>query len=431
VADDTKIRARVQAAIYRVLNMQLSDGSFGLWSSRDDAEGWLTAYVMDFLTQARARGYVVPDYAFAQGLTRLDSVVRNLSYDAWNLPVHAYALYVLAANRRTDAATLRYFWDTHGAKVPTALGKAQIAAALALFGDKDRSAKGFDAAKLHTTRPVFRGRYWDSFVRDYGSLLRDRAGTLYLTAVSQQGAKGLQSMIRDVSSTRSQKRYLSTQEKAWLLLTAHALTGKKPFEVTLGGEAQKARTKPLYRRVTEGELGTGFKVRNSGKDVVWHSASISGIPKEDMPAEQKGFEVSRAFYTLDGKRADLGNIKQSDVLVALIRVRATTNRYHQALIVDLLPAGFEIENPRLKGRSVKEMKWLPKLLEPRNVEPRDDRYVAAVDIGGSSRDFYLAYVVRAVTPGTFRLPAVHVEDMYAPSFFGRAAMATVRIAGRN
>ena len=429
--DDTKLRARVQSAIYRVLSMQLSDGSFGLWSARDTAEGWLTAYVMDFLTQAKARGYTVPDYAFAQGLTRLDNVVRNLTYDEWNLPVHAYALYVLATNRRTDVATLRYFWDTHGRKAPTALAKAQVAAALAMFGDKARGTKAFDAAKAHTSRPTMTGRYWDSFVRDYGSALRDRAGVLYLAAASQQGAAGLQTMIRDVSATKSRRQYLSTQEKAWLLLTAHVLTGKAPFKVTIDGEAQKARTKPLYRKVTDGELGGGYTVKNTGDDVVWHSVSISGIPKKDMPAEKKGFEVSRAFYTLDGKRVDLGKVKQSQVMVALIRVRATTSRNHQALIVDLLPAGFEIENPRLKGRSVKEMKWLPKLLEPRNVEPRDDRYVAAVDIGSSTRDFYLAYVVRAVTPGTFRLPAVHVEDMYAPSFFGRAAMGTVRIAGRS
>ena len=64
-----------------------------------------------------------------------------------------------------------------------------------------------------------------------------------------------------------------------------------------------------------------------------------------------------------------------------------------------------------------------------NEEPRDDRYVAALNLaGGGKRAFVLAYLVRAVTPGTFRLPAVYVEDMYKPRFFGRAAMGSVTIA---
>jgi hypothetical protein len=77
------------------------------------------------------------------------------------------------------------------------------------------------------------------------------------------------------------------------------------------------------------------------------------------------------------------------------------------------------------------MKWLPKLVTPRYIEPRDDRYVAAIDIAGKDRSFYVAYLVRAVTPGTFRLPASHIEDMYAPAYFARGAMGTVTVRERQ
>jgi uncharacterized protein YfaS (alpha-2-macroglobulin family) len=39
----------------------------------------------------------------------------------------------------------------------------------------------------------------------------------------------------------------------------------------------------------------------------------------------------------------------------------------------------------------------------------------------------LAYLVRAVTPGVYRQPAVYVEDMYKPWQFGRGAMGTVKV----
>ena len=47
-------------------------------------------------------------------------------------------------------------------------------------------------------------------------------------------------------------------------------------------------------------------------------------------------------------------------------------------------------------------------------------------VGANSRS---PYIVRAVTPGTFRMPAVYVEDMYKPRYFARSSrMATVTIA---
>ena len=74
---------------------------------------------------------------------------------------------------------------------------------------------------------------------------------------------------------------------------------------------------------------------------------------------------------------------------------------------------------------------MPKLTTARFVGPRDDRFVAAIDIGNRNRSFYMAYLVRAVTPGTFRLPAPHVEDMYAPAYFARGAMGTVTVRERR
>jgi uncharacterized protein YfaS (alpha-2-macroglobulin family) len=431
-SDEAAVRSRVQAAVNRVLNMQQRNGGFGMWSASDSQGGWLSAYVADFLTQAKKRGYVIPEYPFDRALERLKWVVRNVKYDPPNLPVIAYAYYVLAANKQTGISDLRYFHDNWLNKLPTALSKAQIGAALAMYGDGARARAALTAAMGHDKRPVLVGRYWRTFVRDYGSELRDKSGVLVLAGQASQNPAELAKLVAVVAQLRGRQRYLSTQEKAWLLLAAHATSaGSAKFSVAVGRDTVRDRVKPHYVSLRDNQVRRGIAVRNTGQNAVWQGVTITGIPRSPLPATDQGFTIKRIYYTLDGKRANLTRVRQSDVLVAVIQVTAKTRRYHQALIVDLLPAGFELENARLRGRSTKNMKWLPKLSRARYIDKRDDRFVAAIDIGGRGRSFHMAYLVRAVTPGTFRLPAAHIEDMYRPSIFGRDAMGYVRIQARR
>ncbi|MGH7003150.1 MAG: alpha-2-macroglobulin family protein, partial [Alphaproteobacteria bacterium] len=430
--DEPALRDRVQQAIYRLLSMQQRDGGFGMWSSFDEGGGWLTAFIMDFLTQARAKGHVVPDIAFEQGLKRLDQLARDLAYEGPALPVLAYAHYVLAANKKGDVAAVRYLHDTQLNEMPTALAKAQLAAALASFGDAARAKSSFDAARAHTARPSYEDRYWRPLVQDYGSMLRDQAGVLALASTAQPQGATLDQLLLSVRASRAQQTYLSTQEQAWLLLAAHGLASPgAEWKARIGAQSRAGTGKPFAARYAASALGQRFDVVNDGEEKIWVGATLTGIPAKDQPAAKNGFEITRVFYNLRGERVDLGKVRQSDVLVAVIKVSAQGNRPHQALVVDLLPAGFEIENPRLDRRDPEQMKWLPELARPRATEPRDDRFVAALDIWSNKRDFYLAYVVRAVTPGTFRLPAAYVEDMYAPALMGRDAMSKVTILPRQ
>ena len=431
--DEPTIRNRVQGAIFRVLGMQARDGGFGMWNSYDASGGWLTAFIMDFLTQAKAKGYVVPDIAFEQGIKKLDAMTRDLSYDAPQLPVLTYAHYVLASNGKGDVASLRYLHDTQLKTLPTALAKAQLAASLALMGDGARAKAAFDAAREHSGRPAPEDRYWRPQVQDYGSLLRDQAGVLALASTAQpRGGAVLDQLIYAVRLGRRRNAHLSTQEQAWLLLAAHGLaTPGAEWKARIGSRSMAATGKPFAGRFDSAALGRRFDVVNDGDDKIWVGATLTGIPAKDQPAAKNGFEITRVFYNLKGERVDLDKVRQSDVLVALIKVSGAAARPHQALIVDLLPAGFEIENPRLDRRDPEQMKWLPQLARPRATEPRDDRFVAALDIWSNKRDYYVAYVVRAVTPGTYRLPAAYVEDMYAPAMFGRDAMGKVTILPRQ
>ena len=111
---------------------------------------------------------------------------------------------------------------------------------------------------------------------------------------------------------------------------------------------------------------------------------------------------------------------------------AREERLIPAIVEDLLPPGFEIEavvRPEDAGNTG-VYSWLDNIREPRVAEARDDRFVAALDLR-NRRAERIAYVVRAVTPGTYTLPGAVVEDMYRPDTFGRSATGRVVIAPRG
>ncbi len=57
----------------------------------------------------------------------------------------------------------------------------------------------------------------------------------------------------------------------------------------------------------------------------------------------------------------------------------------RVLLVDHLPAGFEIENPRIvDSGDIKSLAWLKTTAQPEHTEFRDDRFVAAFNFSGSN-----------------------------------------------
>ena len=51
---DPRISDRVQDAVYRIVDMQMADGSFGMWGPYSaPAAEWLQGYALDFLLRAR------------------------------------------------------------------------------------------------------------------------------------------------------------------------------------------------------------------------------------------------------------------------------------------------------------------------------------------------------------------------------------------
>jgi uncharacterized protein YfaS (alpha-2-macroglobulin family) len=416
-------------AIGHIVELQRSDGSFGVWSDSGDTVPWLDAYATDFLIRAKEHGKNAPDFAIKAAVSWLHDYVRQEHTEIADLPALAYAHYVLARAKSDDLDGLRYFYETQMARLPTQLAKAQVAAALTQYGDMARAAAAHDAALVQGPPRSPAIRYVD-----YGSELRDSAAVLSFAAANPGNQARLTAIIDRIAERFSRAARTSMQEQAWLLMAAEAAAkaGGGTMTVATDGGAPQPRSEPLYLRRLLGSGAPSTAITNRGDTPAWRAVSITGVPAADLPAENRGYAVSREVFRPDGTAADLSKVRQTDLFVVVLKgTRSDASQSAQTLVVDLLPAGFEIETATVsKGRSTTDYSWLPDLTDASYTEQRDDRFIAALDLKNGTRDFTLAYVVRAVTPGEFKYPALVAEDMYEPETTGRTAIGKLTVGAR-
>ena len=426
---DPRIGDRVQDAVYRIVDMQLYDGSFGMWGPFGNAAAeWLQSYALDFLLRARDQQMAVPAASLQRGLTWLNRTADRLSPNA-----QAYAWYVLAKAGLADPGRVRYFQDTKGSEIKGGLAWAQLAAALNQVGEPGRARLAFGLARRNIDE------------RDpndyYGSPLRNRAALLALAseAGGREGVTQVVAAVRERLTARIDDT--TTQEQAWLVLAARALAGGGDFAYSVDGVSAKSASEPVVINPDQATINRSLRVRNDGDKAVWMQVTARGVPRDPQPAGANGLSVTRRHLTFTGEPANLSQVRQNDRLIVSVSGRNLEGGYHEVALLDLLPAGFEIESV-LNEETAKSFPFLSKLTVPRIAEGRDDRFFASFNLGDRlyrtwwdnenrfGNSYHVAYIVRAVTPGTFALPAVNVSDMYAPRVYARSAMGSVTVAPR-
>jgi uncharacterized protein YfaS (alpha-2-macroglobulin family) len=467
IGTDKALKERVQGAVARVFDMQDSSGAFGSWGP-GNGDLWLTSYVTDFLTRARESGYDVRQLPFNQALDRLQNFALNGEDFSEGGEARAYALYVLARNSRAPVGELRYYVDTKLDKFTTPLGKAQLGAALAMVGDKERAEAAFKAAldAFTDTEKLKLAR------SDYGSEIRDGAALVTLASEAGIVKQETPRLVNVIAKAYVARNYTSTQEQAWMLLAAHALGEQaKSAKLAINGQLVNGS---IIRSVTAEELEKGLVITNDGDNPTDAVVSVIGASLTTEPAIAKGFSIERKYYTLDGKEVDLASatggkseLAQNERLVTVLKI-TSDEAAGRVLLVDRLPAGLEIENPRLvDSGDIKTLDWLKTTLRPDHTEFRDDRFVAAFNLWGTSpsssasnggdgddgddddssdddgngsgpdttkapaSSATVAYIVRAVTPGSFIHPAATIEDMYRPERYARSGAGTLVVTAKN
>lgn len=426
-SNDEARRASIDTGIARLTGMQRGNGSFGLWSKESPEEFWLTAYVTDFLLRASEAGFSVPDGVITRADERLlrylqdpAQIETSWSSDADGLrfSVQAYAGLVLARQQQAPLGALRALYEKRE-QAKSGLALVQLGVALKLMGDQQR-------AQLALAQGIGLERKSNTWLGDYGSPVRDRALILALLTENRLLPEMQGPLLIDLAKAVHGQRWFSTQENNALFLAARTLQQHKGenWQATLQGRAEPlSSTQPINIGIDEAQLRQGVSVKSDNVSPLYGTLNVVGYPRTAPSPMSNVLNISREYFTLDGKPADLTNLKSGELLVVRLKVSAS-ERVSDALVVDLLPAGLELENQNLSDSSaslgdsadaLKESMMDMQQANIKHIEFRDDRFVAALALDGYTPGTLL-YLARAVTPGSYRLPPPQVESMYVPEW---------------
>lgn len=423
---DEKRRAAVDTGISRMLQMQRDNGGFALWDNNGPEEYWLTAYAMDFLVRAGEQGYSVPADAINRGNERLlrylqDPGMMSVRYSddtqASKFAVQAYAGLVLARQQKAPLGALREIWERRS-QAASGLPLLQLGIALKNMGDASRSEQVLTLA-LNTPR-----RDAQQWMADYGSPLRDNALMLSLLEENKLQPEAQNTLLTTLSEQAFGQRWLSTQESNALFLAARTLQdlpGTWQAQTSLADQpltGDKAQTRNL-----DADRLSALQVTNSGDQPLWLRLDSSGYPQTAPVPASNVLHIERQILGTDGQSKSLSSLRSGELVLVWLEVKASQN-VPDALVVDLLPAGLELENQNLanssaslqdSGSEVQNLLNQMQQADIQHMEFRDDRFVAAVAVN-QGQPVTLVYLARAVTPGTYQVPVPQVESMYVPQW---------------
>jgi len=447
---NTTAAYHVQEAINKLQAMQLYNGALSYWPGGGNESWWGSTYAAHFLLEARKVGYDVNGKVVDRLLSYLQQQVRKKQteeYFYYNDAGQAqgsgarsyrksryiapkevfYSLYVLAMAARQEVATMNYYKANR--HLMALDSKYLLAATYRMLGDQ-----GSFTAVLPR---AFQGEVAETaFGGSFYSYVRDEAISLNALLEADPENAQIPMMARHLSEQMKRQYsgsyYYSTQENAWVLLALGKLAGKAGTtdaraEVMAGGSSLGTFTGEdlvLKKNVA----GKNISLNPSGTGTLYYFWQAEGLSTGSEVKEDNFLRVRKTFLDRYGRSLSGTSFYQNDLIVVKITLSTTDgSRVDNVVITDMLPAGFEVENPRVS--SFPEMTWADNATTPEHTDIRDDRINLFTAARGEGQTFY--YVVRAVSKGTFKMGPVSADAMYNGEYHSQNGAGEITVESKS
>jgi uncharacterized protein YfaS (alpha-2-macroglobulin family) len=424
----------VQEAIRKIESMQLYNGSLSYWPGGDYDNWWATAYAAHFLLEAKQAGFAVNKNLLDKVLDYMQFRLKQRETDKYQYfdanriarertiakREITYSLYVLALAGRQDAVALNYYKANR--PLLTADARFLLACTYALGGQQ----KAFQETLPHQFTPENARRELDG---SFSSPIRDEALALNALFEADPNNPQVASIARQLSRQVRQAGYMNTQESAFALLSLGKIARRARASTVTA--TLSAAGKPLGK--FEGKDLAVANVANYqlllkaiGAGQLYYFWEMEGISAGGRVHEEDSYlKVRRQFLNRDGRPISPTGIRQNDLVVVKITLQAAdaAGEVQNVAITDLLPAGLEIENPRLGPQ--RELKSTETASTPDYLDVRDDRINLFTTASTTPKTFY--YLARAVSKGTFKLGPVSADAMYNAEYHSYNGAGVVRV----
>ncbi|HEY4064567.1 MAG TPA: MG2 domain-containing protein [Puia sp.] len=454
-AQKANANSNILEAIRKIKMRQLYSGAVTLWDNEGTENWWTTIYAAHFLLEAQKAAFDVDKSLIGTMLGYINSRLRNRETVTYfynrdqNKKIApkevVYGLYVLALAGQPNISVMNYYKAN-----PSLLSldsKYLLSAAYALAGDK-KSFREFLPAQFAGEESV--AQTGGSFYSD----IRDEAIALdVLVDVDPDNAQ-IPVMAKHVMDKLKSRSWFSTQELAFSFLGLGKIARQAAGSTVTADVRVDGRTvgsmngNPIRLTTKELRGGGGNAGGNSGGNAsgsgggggtsaprveivskgsgrlyyFWETEGISatGAYKE----EDSYLKVRKRFFDRYGRVITGNSFKQNDLIIVQLSLERTfSTDVDNIVITDLLPAGFEIENPRTK--EIPGMEWIKGDDTPDALDVRDDRINMFVNLHSMRQVYY--YAVRAVSPGTYRMGPVSADAMYNGEYHSYNGAGTVKV----
>ncbi|HUR66030.1 MAG TPA: MG2 domain-containing protein [Chitinophagaceae bacterium] len=429
--DKVNANTNIIEAIRKIKMRQLYNGAVTLWDGEGKEDWWTTIYSAHFLLEAKKAGFDVDISLLNTMLNYISNKLKtketityyyNRDQNKKIAPKEvAYGLYVLALAGRTNVPAMNYY------KANTSLlaldSRYLLAAAYATAGDK-RSFTAMLPASFSGEESVAQtgGSYYSD--------VRDEAISLNALLEVDPGNAQIGIMVKHVADKLKTRRWLSTQERAFafLALGKHARSANNSnatAEIKVNGKSVGKTGDASWKADMKTLGGTAVEIITKGSGRLYYFWQAEGMSASGAYKEEDSYlKVRKHFYDRNGKALSGNSFKQNDLIIIGITLeRSFSSPVENVVITDLLPAGFEIENPRTK--EIPGMDWIKDAMTPTALDVRDDRIHFFVNAEYNKQTYY--YAVRAVSPGNYKMGPVSADAMYNGEYHSYNGAGVVRV----
>ena len=432
VFDKGRISDKVQVGITRLIGMQTSSGGLAMWPGYREPWPWGSVYAAHFLVEARRAGYGVPDEFYGQVLAYVRGLLDQSSDDPGVLQTQAYGCYVLALAGKPERAVMSRLTELMKTERPDSVARPaearlHLSAAWLAAGRRDL-AESLIPQTLPVPSPSRR------LSGTLSSPVRDRAILVNTLLAVQPDHPALAALVQQLAAAGRNGQWQSTQDTAFAVLALGRYLKQNQSAAPYSNAELLVDAQQVAGAVDGQSIcwmapvspgGSTLDVRVTGADdVKAHVAWVeAGVPLKPPAPADHGMKVRRRYLDEQGRPLQANRVASGDLVQVELSISSDTP-LQNLVIEDLLPAGLEIENPRLQttGANVAERpsNGQANVFADTRLDIRDDRLVIVGDLVSAGTGRYV-YTARAVTPGHFVLPPVHAECMYdrgANSLFG-------------